>query len=248
MPCIRCGIEGPLAESHILPAAFYRQVQQDSSILLQFGSGDDAHRRKLRKGSYVTDILCPECDNWLNQRYEQYAIEVLIEERGITPVYLIREDLQLWRLDAVDIQRLKLFLLSILWRADRSDHATYRGFHLGPAAAQIQAMVLNEDPCRQDEFPVIATRWDLRPGLLLPHDYAIDGVPFWEVNLGDWHFLVKSDGQPTPAFLALLELTPGAAGLVLPREFIGSGHYELMRSMVLQSNERRGNAKVKADQ
>ncbi len=237
--CHRCGTPGPLADSHVIPAAFSRQIQGDSSILLQIGMADDAYQRKLRKGPYVTDLLCPACDNWLNQQYEQKAIQSLVQGRGITGVYLIQEGIQFWRMDAVDIKGLKLFLLSILWRAHNTQMDPYRTFNLRTAAGRIHEMVLAGDAGHSNEFPVIATRFDVNAALLMPHDYELEGVPYWEVNLGDWHFLVKASAQPTPPPFDDFEIKETAPNFVIPREFWGSGHHDLLKDMVLKNQEQR---------
>ena len=158
--CKRCNSPRPLAESHVIPAAFFRQIQRESPILLQIGWAEDTYQQKLRKGAYVTDILCPACDNWLNQEYEQQAIRALVQGHGVTSVYFVREDIQFWRMDDVNLDRLKLFLLSILWRAHLTEMGPCRGFSLGEAAGRIQQMVLGQEAGAADEFSLLATRFD----------------------------------------------------------------------------------------
>ena len=42
--CKRCDSSGPLAESHVIPAAFFRQIQRESPILLQIGWAEDTYQ------------------------------------------------------------------------------------------------------------------------------------------------------------------------------------------------------------
>jgi len=242
--CHRCGTPGPLADSHVIPAAFSRQIQGDSAILHLVGTEKDAFPRKLRKGLYVTDILCPTCDNWLNLKYEKQAIQTLIHGTGVTSVYYIREDIHLWRMDDVDLDRLKIFLLSVLWRAHITQMEPFLAFNLGSWAARIEQMVLTEDAGEPDEFPVIPSRFDFRPGILMPNPFEIEGVPFWEINLGDWHFLIKASNQKTPPPFDVCELRKDGPRLVIPRDFWESGHPSLMREMLLNNRDHRSHRKT----
>lgn len=238
MSCGRCGKSGPLADSHVIPAAFCRAIQRDCAILFQIGTDEDAFRRKLRKGPYVTDILCPECDNWLNLKYEQHAIRALVQGRGITFVHFINEDEQAWRFDDVDLGRLKLFLLSILWRAHMTSMVPFANFDLGSLAGRVRQMVLDEDPGAHDEFPIIPARYGVLPGILMPFKTEVEGVPFWEVNLGDWQFLIKASRQATPPPFDECELRADGPRLAIPLDFHGSSHHDLLREMVLKSQKR----------
>lgn len=243
--CKRCGCPGPLADSHIVPAAFFRQIQGKGPILLQIGWSEDAHQRKIRKGPYVTDILCPGCDNWLNTVYERQVIRALVHGHGVTSVYFIREDIQSWRFDGVDLDLLKLFLLSVLWRAHITKMGPCKAFNLGSAATRIEEMVLSEDAGGQNEFPTLATRFDYRAAVLFPHRSSLEGVPYWEVSLGDWHFFIKANSEPTPEPYDSCELISDGPRLTLPRDFWGSGHHDLLRDMVIRNRERmaRGRAR-----
>ncbi len=55
--------------------------------------------------------------------------------------------------EGVDYVRLKLFLLSVLWRMGVSKLHFFREVGLGPHEGKIRKMLLNDDPGDPDEYP-----------------------------------------------------------------------------------------------
>jgi len=72
--------------------------------------------------------------------------------------------------EGIDYKTWKLFLLSILWRAGVVSRSEYRGVLLGPYELKLRKMLLDGDPGRRREFPVILWRLsESFPGVSLIH-------------------------------------------------------------------------------
>lgn len=112
----------------------------------------------LQDGFYDKHILCAECDNNLLSKLENYASKFLygsIRKEDSLPKYqnLIGEDgLKFTFVTNLNYTNIKLFLLSILWRAHISKQSFFNQVDLGPYAEVIRMMLLNNDAGNEDRF------------------------------------------------------------------------------------------------
>src|SRR5207244_6878533 len=77
-------------------------------------------------------------------------------------------EIQLYVADRFDYARLKLFVLSVLWRAAVSEIRFCSRVKLGPRLAPVRQMLEDSDPGSPSEFAVFFTRWIRTPGKKLP--------------------------------------------------------------------------------
>lgn len=137
--CKLCQKEKVLIEAHIVPKWAYKYLYPeipdgDNRALILVGKDKKPLRRPI--GPYDPDILCEECDGFLG-KYDQYAKGILLdspfEERG-EEAYLIKN---------VDFDKLRVFLISVLWRAGISNRTEYEKFSIGPYEERIRNILLN---------------------------------------------------------------------------------------------------------
>ena len=98
----------------------------------------------------------------------------------------------------VDYKLLKLFILSVLWRASVSGQTFYAGVKLGPYEDALRSLILADNPGEAQDFPIMIHRFsypsELIP-ILCPVSSRISGLNFYQLLLNGFLALVKVDRQ-----------------------------------------------------
>lgn len=118
--CKLCKYQKEIKRSHAIPDAVFRRILKSSDgRAVTFRCDDDSPIRHSGE-SWWEYQLCQECEGLLNSKYESYAISffrghagnVIKHERGIT-------------FNNVNSEKIRMFLISILWRAAESNVGAY---------------------------------------------------------------------------------------------------------------------------
>lgn len=163
MQCGLCKNESVLIKkSHIIPRFMYKDLFEEDYIIIARSNDLDKHK-KIQTGIFEKNILCQNCDNIIIGSLEDYAKRLLYGGRlKNKPSFyrtVTRGRLKKYTLLNVDYKSLKLFILSILWRASISKADFFRGVDLGPHEERIRKMILNHDsgPDSIYQFCMMAT-------------------------------------------------------------------------------------------
>lgn len=156
-------------ESHIIPQFMYDEILSDDGYFYkvrkntfkEYSSGKSM--REFKTGEYDGNILCGNCENdVLNQKYEDYAAKVFqfinqkvdsfqnIEIANYRNVNDIRGKL----IKNIDYCNFKLFLLSILWRANISNRDFFKKVNLGSRHNEVlREMIYDGNPKELEDYP-----------------------------------------------------------------------------------------------
>lgn len=147
----------------------YADIYDEHHKLNKFAPAEyvSGNRRIQRpaSGEYEAEILCRDCDGDLIGGYETYGRLALYAEEnqaqdGPIPEHGVTETgIPVTRITNLDYQKFKLFLLSILWRASISSRGFFRDVNLGPYEERIRTMILEGDPGRAEDFPILMMSW-----------------------------------------------------------------------------------------
>jgi hypothetical protein len=152
--CRLCSSPTKLCRSHILPQMAYANVIDYTSHPRMV-----AVRGKIaetnRQTGFWERLLCKTCEMKFS-RYETYAADHLLNTK-LTPPTDSAHALHFLKIG--DYARLKLFLLSILWRVGVATGDFFRGVDLGKHVDQLQQMLLVENPGEPDEYGCLITRF-----------------------------------------------------------------------------------------
>lgn len=108
-----------------------------------------------------------------------------------------------WRIEKAEYRRLKLFFMSVLWRASISQQTFYKRISLGPFEDRLRGMILNEDLGDSQDFSIVLARFEdveIR-AMLDPHPEKFDGINYCRFYLPGFIVYIKVDKRPTPTFL-----------------------------------------------
>jgi hypothetical protein len=119
--CSLCLTTKALKRSHAIPDSIFKKIfKANDGKAIRFNDDDTSHIT-YSSDSWWEYQLCTECEQHLNNSYEQYSLSairggkgnVLTHERGVT-------------FKKIDISKLQLFFISIFWRAANSKNEAYQ--------------------------------------------------------------------------------------------------------------------------
>jgi hypothetical protein len=147
--CALCHNLRPLRNSHILPEFLYTPLYDSIHRFRKLSADPAADPQHLQKGLRER-LLCQKCETTLS-RVESYARKVLYGGVGIS----ITKKGQYSYISGLDYTRLRIFLLSILWRAGVSRDEFFQNVSLGRHQERLRRMILNNDPGQPDQYGCI---------------------------------------------------------------------------------------------
>lgn len=198
MRCALCHNEATLRNSHIIPEFLYRTLYDAKHRFHQISAAPDRPNQLLQKG-LREPLLCESCEQRLSV-CERYASMFLNGGVGIT----VRQNGNRLHLSNLDYKRLKLFQLSILWRAGVASSPAFSQVRLGPHAERIRRMLATDDPGSTNAYGCIMFtlmhEQDILPDLIVaPSPARLDGHKAYRFVFGGLVFvyIVSSTRPPT---------------------------------------------------
>jgi len=195
MACRLCGSSTPLVRAHIVPSSFY-EIPKDEAIKI-LPSEDGAFPKKSQTGVYDSNIVCLKCEQSFSP-YDSYAHRTLLTQREKLSPVRHEGTVIAWSRPNFDYPLLKLFFLSLLWRASASSHVVYAGVQLGPHEDCIASLIRSADPGSPEEYSVVLARFPTAMGMLNPQKERHCGINFYRLYLAEYVAIVKVDRRNTP--------------------------------------------------
>ncbi len=205
-----------LCEAHIIPRAFHKYMYPDERIggkPLVILHGDNNNKGRSWSGLYDKTILCAECDNILG-KLDEVGVDALLYK----PLRLVKtfNHIEAFVLENVDVLKLKLFFLSVLWRASISQLQEFNSTNLGKKFEMaLHHALLANDPGGQDDFSIVLTKFGYTSPekgyhkfLELPHKVRMDGLNYYCLYFPNgFKAYIKMDSRPQAIELRSLTLT-----------------------------------------
>ena len=152
--CKLCRESGDLCRSHVIPEWGYAGAYDESHTFVAFDLLNQGKRkRKIRQKGEWEKLLCRGCETRFSV-WENYGKRIWDLETGQW------EELKGGGLrgTGLDYRRLKLFLLSILWRADVATGDIGENVSLGLHSEKIRLRLLEDDPQEPLLYPCMMMR------------------------------------------------------------------------------------------
>lgn len=217
--CKFCLQPRQLVEAHIIPKALYpRNPSGDRRHISLDGTGQKPPRT-IPNGVYDSNLVCDDCERRFGP-WDDYASDVIAHE-SVTFACLRSQQGTPYRVyPTVDYAKLKLFFISLLWRAHATDLKDCNRVDLGPKyAALAKRMIENSDPGTPDQFAVVLVRLlgEHRHMGAPPTPRRIENVLLYETLLFGFAAYVKVDSRPLPGYFRQGQLEHGKPLLVLEK-------------------------------
>jgi hypothetical protein len=184
-----------------------------------------SERRPARKtwtGVYDDSLVCAECEAGFTA-YDDYGYRFFHREQFV-PIHDGTE-LVAWQHPTADAGKLKLFVLSILWRAAASNRPEVRSVDLGRWEPEIRRMISSNDPGAPDRFPVVVERFDASPDvtpMFYPYRVTIGDAPCYKMEMAGCTAVTALQGRQWPQVLIDIALAPGRPAYLIPRDYATS--------------------------
>ncbi len=167
--CRLCLAQRQLCHSHILPELVFRPSYDKSGRTMELEF--DGQNRFVQQG-YREYLLCEECEARF-QRWEDYFARAW---RRRLPKIVRPNEVVL--VTGLDYAKLKLCILSFLWRASVSTLPEFEPVRLGPHEERLRSILLEERVPRRDQYAVTAAVLYWPAGIKVPNPSS---NVIWEV-------------------------------------------------------------------
>jgi hypothetical protein len=215
--CKFCRSRPADVDSHIIPRSFVleRSVLGAPNFLL---SNKLRRKKRTPTGVYDSNLVCAICEATFGN-YDTYGHRFFHREQ-MEPVYVDGE-LFMYQHNTANVTKLKLFFLTILWRASASAIAECRAVNLSRWEPDLRQMIKTGDCGVVDRFPVVLEKFDnptVTP-LVYPYVTNIAGVLCYKMELGGCAAVVAIQGRELPQVLIDIALAPGRPVYLLAKEY-----------------------------
>jgi hypothetical protein len=208
MTCKLCQTDQPMKKrAHILPAAFYKDYERNADTPLKTYMPDASARPKLvRGGIYDDDLVCIQCEDRF-QSWDDYGAKFFLERVPSEWLSRVLPENRAAAFPRVDYAKLKLFAISLLWRASATSKEWFAGVKLGPYEETARQMILAGDPGGTDTFACVSERFIAANPAMQSHARLlrqfsrkrIEGINGVDLSLGECTVFVKADRRPLTA-------------------------------------------------
>lgn len=189
--CPFCTLPGKRVDAHIIPRAFFEDISADGSVLKQRELG--CHPKRIPVGVYDDGIWCQSCETKYGG-WDNYAIDVLR-----TPLEKFLVPPSAYELKIDKPEELKLFFISLIWRASTSNQRLFNNVSLGGFANLAKSLLVSSSPGSVEHFSTIISFTDADELLIAePIKVRYSGVLFYRFYLGRFTADIKVSSQPTP--------------------------------------------------
>jgi len=244
LTCRLCLENKALIEAHIIPRCLYAPLKHASGPMMRISRDPGVPPRASHTGEYDTDILCTDCDN-LFSPWDSYACDILLQQLPEQRIKVGPTGQRFYVVGDYDYTRLKLFVLSVLWRMSVSTRPAFRNVKLGPFEGQLRKRLLDKDPGTAKDFPVFIYRYlddvgaftilETRPERLL-------AMRVYNVGLPGYIGVVKVDRQPLPIAIGPLVLKPNGPLFIGLRDMQREPEWRLVQQ-IFGNQQPRSSAK-----
>ena len=191
--CKGCLRERKLVKSHIIPRAFYEVLRQDKSVAFNVITNKEGQYNSLsRIGAYDPAILCNECEERFKVP-DDYAARTLLQRESQQVPITKNGKLVAYKAEGVEYQKIKFFVMTVLWRASISNLPIFSRVNLGPTEGRLKELIWQNETGGISDYPVILGRYapsehdpNLHRILFDPYVNRVQGMLYYRFFLGGY--------------------------------------------------------------
>lgn len=245
--CPLCGLEKTtFRKSHILPKTLYKGLkgQRGNEKIVQLTPNRERKTTNLSDYFYQNNLLCNDCEVHLSN-YETYLISFLRTSLIDTSNFIEKnQDLKIIHVQNVDYIKLKLGLLSILWRSHITSLSFFEIVELNDEDSEcLRDLILNNEPGSDEEYTVFISTLDVEEDIknvVLPIEKIEDnrGLQYrYFIDRYIFHFFVGNDIEFKEK--GLLDFVPNSSGNIRVLSLRKNYGKEMFESYLFNNPNRR---------
>jgi hypothetical protein len=239
MACKICLEDKKCIKAHIIPESFIKIIKQDGKPIMILSPNE--FQSKTHIGVYDKKILCEDCEK-LFSPWDNYGNLILVANFPKDKPFLDGDKVLAYTIENFDYHKLKLFFISILWRASASSHNYFSHINAGPFEDMLKEMIINNDPGDKNCFSVIITKFDdesIATAILNPHREKLEGINYYSIYLGGFKVYIKVDNRESSELMKNFIMAPNGPLYVVIRDFRGSSEFKIMKKIARLNDSRR---------
>lgn len=200
--CQLCRREKKLIKAHIIPKQLYRPIKNSmmegssrGRSLGVFYPGQDRKTKQVQNGIYDPHILCAECDNHIIGPWDRYSQNLFLNAHSLGHYdSSLGDRTKIYTIDDIDYGQLKLFCMSVLWRAAVSSDEFFSRVNKGAWEPQLRAMLLARNPGGKNEFSTAIVKYDGECRLIMSQAREVKDRPgFYFFRFPNYGFTIQAD-------------------------------------------------------
>ena len=244
MICKGCGEDKSLIKAHIIPRSFYMDLRKNENRLDMVSTNIKQKKGLSRIGEYDHDILCKECDQFLS-KYDDYGKKLLLDQFDNFDTLIDGKLIRAYVVRNYDYLFLKLFLLSVLWRASISKRTFFKDVNLGDHERHIKDLIFNTEDdgnrvygCSLQKF-IPSEIGSLEKSIISPDNKKLRGLNYYRLWFGGYISWIRIDINQDPDGVGMYELIKDKDAIFLSKHFHDSSESRLLEgSIKTQYNSR----------
>ncbi|MFW6275503.1 MAG: hypothetical protein ACOC2M_02605 [bacterium] len=240
--CKLCQTQKKLAKAHIIPKSIITLLKADENPLQIMYSNPRAFSKKSQIGPYDKNILCVKCDNFLGS-YDDYGQKFFSKTIDDYPIKVLGPNARFIEAKNFSYNKVKMFLLSILWRASVANLDVFSAVNLGPYEDIIRISLLKREVLNDNRFSIIIFRYNYDPlkvPTLMPFKDVMAGVNYYRLYLLNFLIFIKVDQRSFPEEFYPLILKKNKTLPIILLNYETSKELEIMRMIIgLDNNATR---------
>jgi hypothetical protein len=213
--CKLTGEIGPSVKAHIIPESFYElgSSSHEGAKVVRLGKNPSITKSPI--GEYDQGIVTAKGEAYFSEG-DEYANKVFIR-KSIPATQLIHDgtEVHVVEIAGYDYRKLKVFFLSLLWRAAVSERPFFSNVSLSSEdETQLRRLILNRNPGTIDDFPVTVGIHQDTPAhgfpIVAPHIVTDDDttIQHYKFDLGRFIACILPSKQQCPETWKGLALSP----------------------------------------
>lgn len=226
-----------LVDSHIIAQSIHALSTRAKDLAKAkiLSSDLSQYPKKSPKGVY-DKLFCEGCEK-IFQKWEDYALELFRKDYELP----IPTKFMYIKLDNYQYSKLKLFFISVLWKADVSGQHMYQGVDVGIKHREaLRQMLLNEIPGDWQDYAVFIERFNSDKSyasiMRSPQKAKLGDIIFYIFYMAGFKIYIKFDSRKVPQRMAAFFLKDGQPLLIPLIPFEGSREHKEFIKLIYQTN------------
>jgi len=240
MICKLCNEEKILVKAHIIPEGFFRSLRHGSIVPEIHSNTKGVFPKRSPIGVYDKNILCEKCDKYLGL-WDEYAQKLLIQNFSESNSVYNGSTKVAYQINSYDYKKLKLFFLSLLWRASISSQPFFKKIQIGAHENILKEMIRNSNPGDPYDYTVSLAKFS-NPRIkemLDPHTTRFSGINYCQIYLTGFVLYIKTDKRKPPAFLEELCLKRDPPFWIILRDINEGKDGKILKDIVLKAIQKK---------
>ena len=237
MKCKLCGKDKKLIRAHIIPKSLWTPLFDDKQPSEIHANTPTGNAKKSPVGVYDTGIVCAQCESIFSP-WDEYAQKLLLA-KPMEKKYVINHGQKIAYVEsAIDYAKLKLFFISLLWKAAVSNHYFFSRVNVGAFEPQLRRMIQKGDPGDRDTFAIVMTKCEGPLGTIVlnPHPEKWWDINYYRFYVAGYVVYIKVDRRPAPDVIDDFALDPEKPLIIIiVRELKTSKDFKIMQHIARSS-------------